>query len=95
MVEPVALHDLMGIENQLNSTLAGVARDFFMLSEEKLPYFVTIRSAAIKVSSVGRNDDNDYFRVPFNIEFSIDSIKKHQVPISNYEDFICLGRVRA
>lgn len=94
LVEPVALHDLMGIENQLNSTLAGVARDFFMLSEEKLPYFVTIRSAAIKVSSVGRNDDNDYFRVPFNIEFSIDSIKKHQVPISNYEDFICLGRVR-
>lgn len=94
LVEPVALHDLMEVKNQINSTLANVARDFFMLSEENLPYFVTIRSAAIKVSSVGRNDDNEMFRVPFNIEFAIDSIKKHQVPISNYQDFICLGRVR-
>ena len=92
-VEPIALHDIMDLKNELNSTLAGVARDFFMISEETLAYFVTIRSVAIKISSIGRNDDNEFFKVPFNIEFSIDSIKKHQVPVSNYEDFICLGRI--
>lgn len=93
LIEPVALHDLTHLENRLNSTLAGVARDFFMISEEVMPYYITIRSAAIKVSSKGRNDDNEKFKVPFNVEFAIDSIKKHQVPVSNYADFICLGRV--
>lgn len=92
-IEPIALHDIMELENRLNSTLAGVARDFFMISEETMPYYITLRSAAIKVSSKGRNDDNELFKVPFNIEFAIDSIKKHQVPVSNYEDFICLGRI--
>jgi len=92
-VEAIALHDLTHLENRLNTTLAGVARDFFMISEETLPYYVTIRSAALKVSSKGRNDDNEFFKVPFNIEFAIDSIKKHQVPVSNYADFLCLGRV--
>lgn len=92
-IEAMALHDLMHLENRLNSTLAGVARDFFMISEEVMPYFITIRSPAIKVTSTGRNDDNEYFKVPFNIEFAIDSIKKHQVPVSNYADFLCLGRV--
>jgi hypothetical protein len=92
-VEAMALHDLMHLENKLNSTLAGVARDFFMISEENMPYFITIRSAAVKVTSQGRNDDNENFKVPFNIEFAIDSIKKHQVPVSNYADFLCLGRV--
>jgi hypothetical protein len=93
LIEPIALNDIVDLQNKLNSTLAAVSRDFFMISEETLPYYVTIRSVAIKVTTVGRNDDNEYFKVPFNIEFAIDSIKKHQVPVSNYEDFICLARI--
>jgi hypothetical protein len=92
-VKAMALQELMHMENKLNSTLAGVAREFFMISEEVMPYYITIRSAAVNVTSTGRNDDNEYFKVPFNIEFAIDSIKKHQVPVSNYPDFICLGRI--
>jgi hypothetical protein len=93
LIEPIALNDITELENRVNSTLAAVSRNFFMISEEVLPYYVTIRSTAIKVSTVGRNDDNEMFKVPFNVEFAIDSIKKHQVPVSNYEDFICLARI--
>jgi len=64
-----------------------------MISEEKMPYYITIRSAAIKVTSHGRNDDSEYFKVPFKVEFAIDTIKKHQIPVTKYSDFLCLGRV--
>jgi hypothetical protein len=93
MIEPYGLDNLVNIVNQLNSTLAGVARNFFMISEEKIPAYMTIRSAAIKVSSNGRNDENEYFKNPFKVEFAIDTIKKHQIPITNYSNFLCLGRV--
>lgn len=92
-IEPFPLQDLMPLQNKLNSTLAGVARNFFMISEESLPYYVTVRSAGIKVSSKGRNDDNERFKVPFKVEFAIDTIKKYETPVSNYSDFLCLGRV--
>ena len=93
VIEPYGLDRLQNLTNELNSTLAEVSRNFFMIAEFNLPYFVTIRSAAIKVSTKGRFDDNAPFKVPFIVQFAIDTIKKHEIAISNYEDYLCLAKV--
>lgn len=93
LVEPVSLGQLRDITNRLNSTLAGVVKDFYMISEEDIPYQITIRSTAFKIQTIGRLDDNEYFKVPIIAEMSINSIRKIISSVSNLSNYICLGRV--
>lgn len=93
LVEPVSLGQLRDITNRLNSTLAGVVKDFYMIAEEDIPYQITIRSTAFKIQTVGRLDDNEYFKVPIIAEMSINSIRKITSSVSNISNYICLGRV--
>ena len=60
-----------------------MARDFFLITENTLPYYVTLRSTAINITSSGRFDNNEYFNEPLIVEFMINSIKKHETPISD------------
>jgi hypothetical protein len=81
--EPVSLGELRLIKNNLNTTLAGVIKDFYMIAEENIPYHITLRSTAIRISTKGRHDDHEYFRMRIGLKIQINSIRRGENPVSN------------
>lgn len=81
--EPVSLGELRLIKNNLNTTLAGVIKDFYMIAEESIPYHITLRSTAIRISSKGRHDDHEYFKNRISLKIQINSIRRGENPVSN------------
>ncbi len=81
--EPVSLGELRLIKNNLNTTLAGVIKDFYMIAEENIPYHITLRSTAIRISTKGRHDDHEYFRMHIGLKIQINSIRRGENPVSN------------
>lgn len=82
-IEPVSLGDLRLVQNTLNSTLAAVVKQFYMISEEVIPYHITVRSSGFKVSTEGRWDDFEVFKTPISVRVSINSIRRGENPVSN------------
>lgn len=82
-VEPVSLGELRLVQNVLNSTLAAVVKDFYMIAEEVIPYHITLRSSAFKITTDGRWDDNEYFKSPLSAKISINSIQRAENAVSN------------
>lgn len=82
-VEPVSLGELKTVQNVLNSTLADVVREFYMISEETIPYFITLRSSAFKIWSENRADDFEYFKTPITVDMGWNSIRKNENSVSN------------
>lgn len=82
-IEPISLDELRQVQNTMNQTLAAVVKDFYLVSQETIPYQITIRSTGFKLSSVGRLDDGDYFKSPITVRFSINSIRKGENSVSN------------
>lgn len=83
IIKPVDLDTLRNVRNILNSTLAGVVKDYYMISEESIPYQITIRSSAFQISTVGRNDDNEYFNTSITLIATINSIRRGENSVSN------------
>jgi len=90
-IETVPLDYFRNITNKLNSTLAYVAKSFFLISEADLPYYLTLRSSAINITTKGRLDNNENFYQAFKARFSIDGIRKNENPVNIVQDFLCLG----
>ena len=82
-VESVSLDELRGVQNILNSTLAGVIKDFYMISEESIPYQITIRSSAFRVFTKERHDDYEYFNTSLTTMFTINSLRRGENSVSN------------
>lgn len=90
---PVSMGDMRLINNVLNSTLAGVVKAFFLITEEVIPSYITLRSSPFKIVTHGRHDDNEYFKTPISIEVQINPIKRNQNHVFNLSNYLCLGRV--
>lgn len=91
--EPVSLGELRPIQNVLNTTLASVVKDFYMISEETIPYHITIRSSAFKIYSLGRYDDFEYFKTPIMVKMDINSIRRNGNSVSNLSVDFQLNRI--
>lgn len=89
IVEPVSLSELRLVQNVLNSTLAAVVKQFYMIAEEIIPYHITLRSTAFKVSTEGRNDDFEFFKSPISVKLDINSIRRAENPVSNLSVAAC------
>lgn len=82
-IVPMSLGELRLVQNVLNSTLAAVVKDFYMIAEEVIPSHITLRSSAFRVTSEGRYDDSEYFKSPIAARISINSIRRSENPVSN------------
>lgn len=91
-IEPASLDELRNVQNVLNSTLAGVVKDFYMISEETIPYQITIRSSAFRVYTKDRYDDYEYFHTPLTVSFTINSLRRGENSVSNISVHYCLNR---
>lgn len=81
--EPISLDELRLITNNLNQTLAAVVMDYYMISQQTIPYQITMRSSAFRVSSIGRMDDSEYFKSPISVRMNINSIRRGENSVSN------------
>lgn len=91
--EPVSLGELRTVQNYLNTTLAGVIKDFYMIAESSIPYHITLRSTAIRIYSKGRHDDFEYFKTPITLKIDINSLRKGENSVSNISNYLCLAKV--
>jgi hypothetical protein len=82
-VVPVSLGELRLIQNVLNSTLAAVVKDFYMIAEEIIPSHITLRSTAFRITTEDRWDDAEYFKSPIAAKISINALRRHENPVSN------------
>lgn len=95
LVEAIGFRDVKETKNIITDDVQALVEKFYKTKTSKLPYYSTIRSSIIKISSKNRCDNYENFRKPISVLFNYNEIshKDFNFDITVMRDYICLAQV--
>lgn len=69
------MNDFKTVNNKLSEEGIIITHSFYKVSDQTLPFYLTIRSPVVNVETRGRFDNNDYFNSPMNILFAYNELR--------------------
>lgn len=93
--EAVGFRDVKDAKNVLTDNMIPSVEKFYRTKAKNLPYYLTVRSSIVQVSSKGRFDNNEYFGEPIRILLNYNEIiaLDLKLNITTLRNYICLGQL--
>lgn len=93
-VTPVSKLETNKITVRLNFNATSGIDKRFKVSNMTVPNMFAVRSPIIKIKTLGRKDNNEYFGKPISVRFNYDPIKieNKDFSIANLSSYLCLAQ---
>jgi len=92
-IEAVGLRDYKETKNVIDSSLISVLQKFFKEDKLDIPYYISIRSPTLLISTFGRFDNYGYFGKPIEITIRYNPLNEGKINVDELQKLICLGEV--
>lgn len=93
--ESIGFRDIKEAKNEISDDLVPLVEKFYKTDSKNLPYYLTVRSSIVQVSSKGRFDNSEYFGDSIKILFNYNEISTIDFNLNKttLKDYMCLGQL--
>ena len=73
-ISAIGINDVKSANNTVNETVMPLVQKFFKTNNQTLPYYITLRSSVVEISTRGRFSNADFFNRPITVGFNFNRI---------------------